>query len=323
MRKALSIFVFALGLAIGVAVSVVGESRLVPTMGISQGDADGRYVNLIGDSAMTGAHSYLSAILTAADAAKAAHVVTRGFGDTRYMNVTGDTMTGSLVVEGELQIGKGVAQTVLSEAGSWLFPNITTITYNAATTFDATGQTVACKGTWAFADTITVPDATAATEAINQQTGDARYMLAFADVAIVDGGTGASTATAAFDALSPLSAKGDTLAYSTTNVRVPVGIDGQFLTANSGAAAGVAWASNPIAKSGTVAGGSFAGNPKVFTVTFNTAFPDTNYAVTIAGEDNRTFTYQTKLAGSFIINTNANLVIAGNVDWTATAHNDP
>lgn len=143
------------------------------------------------------------------------------------------------------------------------------------------------------------------------------------DVAITDGGTGASTATAGFDALSPSTTKGDIIGFSTTNVRVGVGTDGQFLTANSGAAAGISWANVPTIKSGTVAGGSFAGNPKVFTVTFNTAFPDTNYAVNIEGEDNRTLTFQTKLAGSFVINTNANLAIAGGVDWTATAHNDP
>lgn len=79
----------------------------------------------------------------------------------------------------------------------------------------------------------------------------------------------------------------------------------------------------PTIKSGTVAGPSFAGNPKIFTVTFGTAFPDTNYAVTITAEDNRTFTFQTKLAASFVMNSNANLALVGDVDWTATAHNDP
>lgn len=65
------------------------------------------------------------------------------------------------------------------------------------------------------------------------------------DVAIADGGTGAGTATAGFDALSPLSTKGDILAYSTTNVRVPVGTNDQVLTADSTKTAGVKWANAP------------------------------------------------------------------------------
>ena len=43
-------------------------------------------------------------------------------------------------------------------------------------------------------------------------------------------------------ALSPLTTKGDLYGYSTTNARVPVGTNGQVLTADSTAATGVAWA---------------------------------------------------------------------------------
>lgn len=60
-------------------------------------------------------------------------------------------------------------------------------------------------------------------------------------VAIANGGTGQSTAAAAFDALSPLTTKGDVLGFSTANARVPVGTNGQVLTADSTQAAGVAW----------------------------------------------------------------------------------
>jgi hypothetical protein len=42
---------------------------------------------------------------------------------------------------------------------------------------------------------------------------------------------------------SPLTTKGDLYGYSTTNARVPVGTNGQVLTADSTAATGVAWAS--------------------------------------------------------------------------------
>jgi hypothetical protein len=62
-------------------------------------------------------------------------------------------------------------------------------------------------------------------------------------IGIAYGGTGQTTAVAAFDALSPTTTKGDLIVNNgTDNVRVPVGTDGQVLTADSAAASGVAWA---------------------------------------------------------------------------------
>jgi hypothetical protein len=81
-------------------------------------------------------------------------------------------------------------------------------------------------------------------------------------VAIANGGTGQTTAAAAFGALSPLTTKGDVLGYSTDNARIPVGTDGQVITADSAEALGVKWstptvgtvtdvtASAPLASSG-------------------------------------------------------------------------
>lgn len=62
-------------------------------------------------------------------------------------------------------------------------------------------------------------------------------------VAIANGGTGQTTQTAAFDALSPLTTKGDLIGHNGTNdVRIPIGTNGFVLTADSSAATGVAWA---------------------------------------------------------------------------------
>lgn len=62
---------------------------------------------------------------------------------------------------------------------------------------------------------------------------------------IANGGTGQTTQTAAFDALSPTTTKGDVLVDNGTNViRLPIGTDDQVLTADSSEASGVKWAAS-------------------------------------------------------------------------------
>jgi hypothetical protein len=70
-------------------------------------------------------------------------------------------------------------------------------------------------------------------------------------------------------------------------------------------------------KSGIVSAGSFAGNPKKATVTFSSAFPSTSYSITITGGNGRTWTYESKATGSFVINTNANSALSQEVSWQA------
>lgn len=61
-------------------------------------------------------------------------------------------------------------------------------------------------------------------------------------VPVSKGGTGQTTAAAAFDALSPLTTKGDVLVHDgTANLRMAVGSNGKALIADSGEAAGVKW----------------------------------------------------------------------------------
>ncbi len=62
-------------------------------------------------------------------------------------------------------------------------------------------------------------------------------------VAIANGGTGQTSKTAAFDALSPATTKGDLIAFDGTgNVRLPVGANNFVLTADSTTATGMKWA---------------------------------------------------------------------------------
>lgn len=78
---------------------------------------------------------------------------------------------------------------------------------------------------------------------INDGSG---VMSSEAALAITRGGTGAATALAGFNALSPLSAKGDILTHNgTNNVKKTVGADGTIITADSSVSEGWKWASLP------------------------------------------------------------------------------
>lgn len=80
-----------------------------------------------------------------------------------------------------------------------------------------------------------------------------------AQLAITRGGTGQSTATAGFNALSPLTTKGDLLSHNNTNnIRVPVGSDTHVFTADSAEVSGVKWAAPAISPSGSLL--AFAGS---------------------------------------------------------------
>ena len=84
---------------------------------------------------------------------------------------------------------------------------------------------------------------TIATQASSSVSISGGSITGITDLAIADGGTGASTQTAAMDALSPTTTKGDLLVDDGTNViRVAVGSNDQVLTADSAQASGVKWA---------------------------------------------------------------------------------
>jgi len=71
-------------------------------------------------------------------------------------------------------------------------------------------------------------------------------------------------------------------------------------------------------KNGSVTGSTFSGNPKKATITFGTNFPNNNYAVTVTGEIDRTWTIESKTLSGFTINANANLQFnSSNVFWMA------
>jgi len=77
-------------------------------------------------------------------------------------------------------------------------------------------------------------------------------------------------------------------------------------------------------KSGEESAGSFAGNPKKKTVSLSTPFADSNYSVSIIGQgtDSRSWTIESKLAGSFVINSNSNSVLTNPVLWLSIKHGE-
>lgn len=62
---------------------------------------------------------------------------------------------------------------------------------------------------------------------------------------IGNGGTGQTTANAAFNALSPLTTKGDLIGFSTVNARLAIGTDAYVLTADTASTLGFKWAPIP------------------------------------------------------------------------------
>ena len=79
--------------------------------------------------------------------------------------------------------------------------------------------------------------------------GNTVYRAGGTDVAVADGGTGACTATAGFDALSPMTTAGDIMygGSSGTGTRLAASTDGHVLTA-TGAGSAPAWEANTATK---------------------------------------------------------------------------
>jgi hypothetical protein len=74
-------------------------------------------------------------------------------------------------------------------------------------------------------------------------------------------------------------------------------------------------------KAGSDSAASFSGTPLTSSISFGTAFSNNNYAVTVTGEDARSWTLQSKTSAGFTINTNSSVALTGPVYWIATPFN--
>ena len=141
-------------------------------------------------------------------------------------------------------------------------------------------------------------------------------------VAIANGGTGQTSQTAAFDALSPTTTKGDLIVSNgTDNIRLPVGTNTHVLTADSTEPSGLKWAAGG-AGSGTVTSVdatvpsflSVSGNPITTsgTLAFGLSSTPANGQLLIGNGTG--FSYANLSAGTGISITNG----AGSIQITAT-----
>lgn len=148
-------------------------------------------------------------------------------------------------------------------------------------------------------------------------------------VAIAYGGTGSTTKADAFDALSPATTKGDLVSINLgTNVRIPVGTDGQVLSADSTAAGGLKWittggvgtvTSVGLTSSDLTVGGSASPitGAGTFTLTLNTvpvAKGGTGGITATAGFDNLAPT--TSIGALIYRGASNNVQLAGNTTTT-------
>jgi len=77
----------------------------------------------------------------------------------------------------------------------------------------------------------------------------------------------------------------------------------------------------PSLKASSASIASFSGTPKSSSITFASSFPNNSYAVTVTGEDARSWTIQSKTSAGFTINSNSSVALTGPVYWIATPFN--
>jgi hypothetical protein len=82
----------------------------------------------------------------------------------------------------------------------------------------------------------------------------------------------------------------------------------------------------PTLKAGAVAAGGFirpggTDNYKA-TVNFSTIYPNANYAITVTGQDARSWSIEGKVQNAFTINTNSTTPLTGEVYWITTPYNN-
>ena len=116
-------------------------------------------------------------------------------------------------------------------------------------------------------------------------------------LSVSKGGTGQTTAIAGFNALSPLTTKGDLLSRDgVNNIRVPVGANNRYLVADSAQTSGLDWKVLDVDSQNIVGGGPTAAldltnaHPNTGSLTYyNLAFAGADCTLTTAGRNTKNY----------------------------------
>ena len=203
--------------------------------------------------------------------------------------------------------------------GNTTFDGVPTLTYDG-TTLTATGSFT---GSFVGNLTGTASWAESASQALTasfvRTAQTASYVLQAVSASFASTASFVTTAQTASYVLQAVSAS-----FSTTASYVTGSI---FTSTNPALTASFAltssFNSNMRASSASVSdfvsagGGDYISNQ----ILFSPAFPNNNYAITVTGEDARSWTIQSKTNASFVINTNSTTVLSGPVYWIAMQFN--
>jgi hypothetical protein len=222
-------------------------------------------------------------------------------------------ITGSLIVTGSITSTIGFSGSHFGTS-SWA-NNVVSASY-AATSSYSNGFTINAD-VFVFTGSMYISGSTYQTGSINVRGGVTGSLLGTASYALTASyamnGGGSSTITVADEGTAQGTAT--FLNFIGTGVTATVSAGTGSITI-SGGGGGLAM------KSGTASIAAFTGNPKKATVTFSSAFGSANYAVTVTGEDARSWTIESKVAGSFVINSNSNTSVSGITYWHAIAYGE-
>jgi len=115
------------------------------------------------------------------------------------------------------------------------------------------------------------------------------------------------------------------LTWNGTTLSATGSFTGSFignLTGTSSYATTASYVNGILTKSNVVANTGFGGTPLTSSIIFATAFPNTNYAIAVTGEDARVWNIASKTAAGFIIESNSSVALTGNTYWHATSYGE-